>query len=56
MAFTPVIRDVSFLGHEWQELAELGLIVDGPTSTRVGYWTVRRPDELNLRAAWTFAK
>jgi len=37
-------------------VAELGLIVDGPTSTRAGYWTVRRPDELNLRAAWTFAK
>ena len=23
MAFSPVIPDVSFLGHEWQELAEL---------------------------------
>ena len=41
MAFTLVIPDVSLLGHEWQELAALGLIVDGPSSTRKSRSTSR---------------
>jgi hypothetical protein len=41
MAFSPVIPDVSFLGHEWQELADTGSLSKSEAVIRVLEWLLR---------------